>query len=107
MNLNHGGKPSTVVSCDCRRPPEPLVQHRGEQTLFKDEAILQDTQTLNGTPKKMLASLPSLEEPKVLKGIIKKKGAGGGHLLAHVLGIDLHRFPFIRTGPPPFYRCRN
>lgn len=73
----HGGKPSTVVSCDCRRPRKPLVQHRGNRHFSKDEAILQDTQTLNGTPKKMLASLPSLEEPKSPKGIIKKKGAGG------------------------------
>ena len=36
----HGGKPSTAVFCDCRRPRKPLVQHRGNRHFSKDEAIL-------------------------------------------------------------------
>ena len=36
----HGGKPSTAVFCDCRRPRKPLVQHWGNRHFSKDKAIL-------------------------------------------------------------------
>lgn len=77
MNLNTEAKLARRCSVIADALGSLLFSTGGTDTFQKMRLFQQDTQTLNGTPKKMLVSLPSLEEPRSPQGVIKKKQAGG------------------------------
>lgn len=101
------GKTSMAVFCDHGYLQKPLVQHRGQQTLFKRQYKTISTgdsdpkwhskgvnfPVCSGGAKKFLR----LSQEKVGGGLLPAKHMGGG-------GILHASCPFILTASPPFDR---